>query len=207
MVGLNIERVSNVILNQNLFILIHEIFWYFPPNLYRGTYSIDCHTPDNVIVFEGFIHVVPPLVDNKSTLQSILTFWGNIWLWDNVQVDEDGSWLPDAIRRGTIALVCDGSYQPIFSYDRGGAAWILECSTAQQRVIGYLPTTSGISSAYRAELGGIYDGLVYLLTVTILHNTTDGSIKIHSNNQRTIFLSKIVAPRLAVKTFLLMYFV
>ena len=63
-----------------------------------------------------------------------------MWLWDNIQVDGDGSWLPDAIRNGTITLVCDGSYQPTLSHDRGGAAWILECNSIRQRVIGYLPT-------------------------------------------------------------------
>ena len=102
-----------------------------------------------------------------------------MWLWDNIQVDGDGSWLPDAIRNGTITLVCDGSYQPTLSHDRGGAAWILECNTIHQRVIGYLPTTSGSSSAYRAELTGIYAGLAYLLAVTTLHQITDGGIQVH----------------------------
>ena len=86
------------------------------------------------------------------------------------------------------------------SHDRGRAAWILECSTIHQCVIGYLPTTSGISSAYRAERTGIYAGVAYLLVVTILHQITEGGIQVHCDNERAIFLSEIVGPRLAAKT-------
>ena len=147
-----------------------------PPDLSRGTYSIGRHTPCNAIVFEGSAPIIPPTIEVHSTLQTILDSWGNMWLWENTQVDGNGTWLPDAISQGSITLVCDGSYQPTLSYDRGGAAWIIECNITHQRVIGYVPTTSGTSSAYRAELTGIYAGLAYLLAVTTLHQITDSSI-------------------------------
>ena len=171
-----------------------------PPNLSRGTYSIGHHTPGNAIIFEGSAPVTPLTISINSTLRSILTSWGNMWLWDNIQVYGDGSWLPNAISRGSITLVCNGSYQPILSHDRGGAALIIECNITHQRVTGYIPTTSGTSSAYRAELTGIYAGLAYLLAVITLHQITDGSIQVHCDNERAIFLSEIVGPRLPAKT-------
>ena len=171
-----------------------------PPDLNRGTYSIAHNAPVNTIIFEGSSSITPLAVTPNSTLQLIFSSWGNTWLWDNVQVDGDGSWLQDAISNGTIMLVCDGSYQPTISHNRGGAAWILECNTTQQRVIGYLPTTSSSSSAYRAELTGIYAGLAYLLAITKLHGLTHGQIQVHCDNERAVLLSKIVGPRLSAKT-------
>ena len=96
-------------------------------------------------------------------------------------------------------MICDGTYQPKLTTERGGAGWIIECKDTNQRMIGYIPTTSKVASAYKLKLTGIYAGLAMIHATTILHKVTIGSIHIFCDNERAIYLSNNNTPRIHIK--------
>ena len=169
----------------------------FPTSLQIGTYT-PSKGIDSIIYFHGSAHnILPPT--NPITIESTLSSWGNSWPWNYIQVDDDASWLPDAIKDG-ITVVSDGSYQPLLSTTRSGSAWIIESNTTQQKIIGYLPTTTTNGGSYRSELTGIYAALTYLLATTQVHNITKGTVTVHCDNEKAILLSSITGSRLPLKT-------
>jgi hypothetical protein len=84
--------------------------------------------------------------------------------------------LPKGIRDGTAICVTDGSYKHTYG---AAALIILPYLEALEGVI-LVNQTPGLHSdvdAYRAELGGIYGCLAYMINeLTTLHNITTGTI-------------------------------
>lgn len=78
-------------------------------------------------IVEGHAPVRCCDVPRPMTLREIFESWGEEWVWRNVEIDDEGEWLAEAISQGTVILVCDGSFKPRESRKLGAAAWILEC--------------------------------------------------------------------------------
>ena len=77
---------------------------------------------------------------------------------------------------------------------------IIESNTTQQKIIGYLPTTTTNGGSYRSELTGIYAALTHLLATTEVHNIKEGIVNVHCDNEKAILLSSITGSRLPLKT-------
>ena len=54
-----------------------------------------------------YVPLSPP---NPSNLLDVLHSWGNISLWEDLQMDGDGEWLIEGIIEGTVEGAADGSY-------------------------------------------------------------------------------------------------
>ena len=161
-----------------------------PPSPFqRGTLT---HMKNNKIQFEGAANVLPNTYTPPTTIIDILISWGEIWIWDQLQIAEEGKWLADAIETNTATLVCDGSYQPHLTTERGSAAWTIECSRTKKRAIGVTATTTKVANAYRSELTGIYAALAIVRAVTILHNVTSGRLDAGCDNEQAVFLSSVL---------------
>ena len=171
-----------------------------PPNLsHRGVYSTSS-SDSAIIYFEGSYVIHTPQPITPPTLHSIFSQWGGSWPWKHIQMDGDATWLVNAIVNNNAKLICDGSFQPRRSTSRGGAAWAIVCTVTNNKVIGYLPTTSSDANSYRAELFGIYAGLGYTLATTQLHQITQGSIQVYCDNELAVKQSQLTNVRLRQTT-------
>ena len=165
-------------------------------NQNRGIYSQRSPT---TITFEGFSSVQQINEVHEPTLKDILQKWGDMWMWEHNDLEDDGIWLANAITDQSAMIVCDGSFQPDLTKIRGSAAWTIECTTTKKRIMGVIPSTTTTSNAYRAELTGIYVSLTYALAVCIKHKLTSGKIEIGCDNEQGIYLSSIFNDRVTTK--------
>lgn len=44
------------------------------------------------------------------SFHGIFWSWGQEWVWTNMEIDNEGKWLVQALREGMAILVYDGSY-------------------------------------------------------------------------------------------------
>ena len=146
-----------------------------PQNLERGTFD---HYRDGSIQFSGSAPVLPDMTIPPTTLVEIFNTWGETWVWDVIQIQEEGIWLAEALTNNSAQLVCDGSYQPNLTTTRGSAAWTIECQRTKKRAMGMTATTTDIANAYRSELTGLYAALALVLAVTQLHHILPVKIQI-----------------------------
>ena len=85
---------------------------------------------------------------------------GEAWVFQNVEMSDNIDNLIADIKNGTAIGASDGSFKD----ECGTAAWVLEDSKGEQRILGRL-TTPGFpsdQSAYRSEISGIY-GMVAMV--------------------------------------------
>ena len=62
----------------------------------------------NKIQFKGAANVLPNTYNPHNTIIDILTSWGETWIWDELQIEDEGKWLADAIETNTTTLVLHG---------------------------------------------------------------------------------------------------
>ena len=160
-----------------------------PSSHQRGTLT---RMKNNRIQFEGAANVLPNIDTTPTTITDILKSWGETWIWDQLQIDENGKWLAEAIENNTAILVCDGSYQPHLTTSRGSAAYAIECTRTKKRTIGVTATTAKVANAYRSELTGLYAALAIVHAVTILHKVTVGRLEAGCDNEQAVFLSSVL---------------
>ena len=151
------------------------------------------------ITFEGFADVQQNTPFEEPTLKDILEEWGGMWMWEYLDLKDEGLWLANAITNHSALLVCDGSFQPQITKERGSAAWTAECTLTKKRIMGVIPSTTTTANAYRSELSGIYVSLAYALAVCIRHKITLGKIQIGCDNEKGIYLSSILDDRVSPK--------
>jgi hypothetical protein len=58
----------------------------------------------------------------------MLYSWGNTWLWDNLVISGDISWIAVAIADNSCVAVTDGSYMKEVYPNMNSAAFVFECS-------------------------------------------------------------------------------
>jgi hypothetical protein len=54
--------------------------------------------------------------------------WGHLWMWDNMKMTGDVTWLQDAIAAETCYAVTDGSYMREVFPDINAVAFVIECN-------------------------------------------------------------------------------
>ena len=87
---------------------------------------------DSKIQFEGAACVLPNIYTTPTTIINILSSWGETWILDQLQIEDEDKWLADVIETNTATLVYDDSYQPHLTTTRGSAAWTIECSLTKK---------------------------------------------------------------------------
>jgi hypothetical protein len=88
------------------------------------------------------------------------------------------AWLQDSIADGLLIAVTDRSYIREIYPNLCLAAFILECSKRQGRIVGTFLEGLLVANAYRGELLGLMAIHLILLSVNKLHRDLLGSVKI-----------------------------
>ena len=163
-----------------------------PSHLCIGTsYSVN----RDHIVMESYANPPKYSIPTK-TLKGIVEGWGETWIWQEVDISEEGQWLANAIQGDRALLVCDGSYQPMLSKEIGAAAWIIECSLTKKQARGLVRSTTSTASAYRSELMGLYSSLLLVSAVCTLYKIKDGSINVGCDNEKALELTSETNQRI-----------
>ena len=83
----------------------------------------------------GFTYRPPP---KATTVREILLEWGELWIWDNLDMKEgeDMKCLADALRSGTAKLVRDGSYNRLWCRALASAGWKIKCGATGRSLSG-----------------------------------------------------------------------
>ncbi len=108
----------------------------------------------------------------------VLHSWGNIWLWEHLQVTGGISWLRESISDGSLVAVTDGSYIRELFPNLCSAAFVLECSKGQGRIVGTFLEALLVANAYRGELLGLMAIHHILLRINKLHSYLAGKVEI-----------------------------
>ena len=63
-----------------------------------------------------------------TNIWSLMEGWGNAWVWENLTIRGEASWLAEAIKDSSLVAATDGSYMKDTYPDVTAAAFIFECS-------------------------------------------------------------------------------
>jgi hypothetical protein len=85
--------------------------------------------------------------EDSASFWDVVKGWGQTWLWNNLQISGDNTWLAESITDNACMAVTDGSYIKEMYPHMNSAAFIFECSKGQGQLMGSfveytLPMTS-----------------------------------------------------------------
>jgi hypothetical protein len=104
--------------------------------------------------------------------------WGNTWLWDHPTITRGDYWIHQAIAKGTLVAVMDGSYMRELYPNICSAAFVLECSKGQGRIYGAFSEATKVANAYRDKLLGLMAIHLILLSINKFNRQLSGSVEI-----------------------------
>jgi hypothetical protein len=113
-----------------------------------------------------------------TSFLDILRLWGNTWLWEHLQVSEGVTWIHESITNGSLVAITDGLYIREIYRNLCSAAFVMECSKGQGRIVGSFSEMLSVANAYRGELLGLMAIHLILSSENKLHSNLSGSIKI-----------------------------
>ena len=106
------------------------------------------HTGEDHVRYQGATGTIDPDSITLQRLEDIWKQWGETWIWQNIEVISDGAWDAVGIRKGTLMMVCDGSFQPNLDENRGAAKWVIHCTDTYRYAWGFFPTTPNVENIY-----------------------------------------------------------
>jgi hypothetical protein len=121
-----------------------------------------------------------------TTFWDVLISWGHTWMWDNMQIVGDTTWINDAIRANTGIAVADGSYIRELTTEACATAFFFENADRSCKLVGAFPERSETANAYRGELLGLMAIHLILLAVNKVSPDLTGSITVYSDCERAI---------------------
>ena len=80
-----------------------------------------------------------------------LKAWGGTWMWDLQSLPEDLGWVAEAMQKGTLIGVLDGSYNRKWAPDTCAAGWVVCCRESGRFVSGSFAEVSALASSYRGK--------------------------------------------------------
>ena len=95
-----------------------------------------------------------PTVQVKRPVPDILRSWPNPGLWNDLECDDDGWWILDALKNETLYLVSDGSYQREVDPEVCSCAFTAECKATGKKLVCTWVERSPSASNYRGEILG-----------------------------------------------------
>ncbi len=116
-----------------------------------------------------------------STFKKILMSWGNTWLRDHLTITGGDYWIHQAIAKGMLVAVTDGSYLRELYPNICSAPFVLECSKGQGRIYGTFSEAKKVANAYRGKLLGLIAIHLIPLSINKLNRQLLGSVEIVSD--------------------------
>jgi hypothetical protein len=112
---------------------------------------------------------------------NVLKGWGHTWIWDDLTVIRETDWIAQAIAKGTLVAVTDGSY--IWEHHPAlcAAAFMLECTKNRGRMAGSFPDASAAANAFQGKLLGLMAMHLVLLAVNTVSPGLASHVKIYSD--------------------------
>ncbi len=121
--------------------------------------------------------VPAPLLDFWSVIES----WGNTWLWDNLTIRGDVSWLADSIADNSLTAVTDDSYTKDTYPHLNSAAFVFECTKGRGWLWGSFVEHSPGAGSNRGELLGLVAIHLILKVINEVNTYLRGSVHILSD--------------------------
>ena len=90
----------------------------------------------------------------RRSIPDILRSWHNPGLWNQLECDDDGWWIKDALLQGSLYLVSDGSYQRDVDPEVCSCAFTIRCRSTKKKLECTWVEKSPDASNYRGELLG-----------------------------------------------------
>jgi hypothetical protein len=123
------------------------------------------------------ISPVPPV-----NFLDIIRGWGQTWIWEDLKVTGGTNWIAQAIFKNSLVAMTDGFYIKEHYHDLCLAAFVLECTQEQGRVIGAIPEASAAANAYWGELLGLMAVHLLLLIFNAVSPGLSSRVKIYSES-------------------------
>ena len=114
--------------------------------------------------------------ENKSFCQHLMGYRRG-WFWDNLITPDGIEWIPEAMQRGTLTCVTDGSYVKHMAPNVSGAGWIIQDRATGKKVKGSLAEWSHSAGSYRGEMLGMLAVRVFLLAIEEYYQQASGAAK------------------------------
>jgi hypothetical protein len=111
----------------------------------------------------------------------VIESWGNTWLWDNLTIRGDVSWLANSIADNSLTAVTDGSYMKDTYPHLNSAAFVFECAKVRGRLWGSFVERSPDAGSYRGELLGLMAINLILKAINEMNTYLRGSAHILSD--------------------------
>ena len=125
--------------------------------------------------------VAAPTPQPPSNLWTAIEEWGETWLWNNLTIRGDTSWLEEAIADNSLMAVTDGSYIKEIYPHINSAAFVFECSKGRGRLWGSFVEHTPDAGSYRGELLGLMAIHLILRGVSVVSPNLTGSVLILSD--------------------------
>ena len=123
----------------------------------------------------------------SKDLREYLKAWGGDWMWRDLRISEDPSWVAESLTKGTLVCVTDGSYNKNIDPEICSAGWIIQCRESGKRIIGTVLERSASAGSYRGELLGMLAIKLFLLAVEEFYQTVASGNKICCDNKGALF--------------------
>jgi len=120
-------------------------------------------------------------IDDPRDLREVLTSWGFDWIWQELRITGDGSWLSESIESNSCIAVTDGSYMKEIHPTLNSAAFIFECQQGRGRLMGSFVESSPGACSYRGELLGLMATHLICLATNKLHPDLQGTVLVYSD--------------------------
>ena len=121
----------------------------------------------------------PPPAAVPSSFWDVLEKWESTWLWENVRMVGDDTWIAAAIVNNSLLAVTDGSYKGKECAHMNSCAFIMECTQGRGKLVGTFPKQSRAAGAYRGELLGLLAIHLILLAVNTVAPEISGSASVY----------------------------
>ncbi len=76
----------------------------------------------------------PPTLAPPTDFWRVVEGWGNTWMWDNLTLRGDVSWLVESITDNSLVAVTDGSYMKDMYPQLNSATFVFECTKGRGRL-------------------------------------------------------------------------
>jgi hypothetical protein len=97
----------------------------------------------------------PPTPEPTSNFWSVIEEWGKTWMWENLTIQGEVSWLAEAIADNSLIVVTDGSFMKEIYPHINLVAFVFECTKGQDRLWGSFVEHSLDAGSYRLKLIGL----------------------------------------------------
>jgi hypothetical protein len=110
-----------------------------------------------------------PIKAAPCNFWEVIQGWGNTWLWDNLVISGDTSWITKAITDNSCVTVTDGYYMKEVYPNVNSLAFVFKCSKGRGRLMGTFVEVTPNTGSYRGEL------LSLMAIHLILHGVQEAS--------------------------------